>query len=190
MHARALASIDGAQLRGVFDVHSSASSSFAEKYSTTAYASVEELLADKSVNAVCVCTPSGHHASFAIMCAKAGKHIVIEKPMALTVSSADEVIAACSAHNVTGTVISQLRYAPDVERVRNMVKNGDMGRIVSAQLDMRYFRTQEYYDKSGWRGTWALDGGGALMNQGIHGVDALRYIMGSVETVSGSIKTL
>ncbi len=190
VHAGAIAVTEGAELRGVTDVDVVRASDFAQKYKTSVYRTIEDMLCDGSIDALCICIPSGRHASVAVMCANAGKHVVIEKPMALTVDSAEKVIAACKEHAVTGTVISQMRYSEDILRVREAILNGIFGKIISAHLEMYYYRTQDYYDSSGWRGTWAMDGGGALMNQGIHGVDALNFIMGGVETVTGTIKTL
>ncbi len=190
VHAGAIAAINGAKLYGVTDVDSARAHDFARKHQTRAYDKTEEMLCDENIDALCICVPSGRHAETAVLCANAGKHVVIEKPMALTVDSAEKIIAACKEHSVVGTVISQMRYYEDIIRVRNAVINGMFGRIISAHLEMHYYRTQEYYDSSGWRGTWAMDGGGALMNQGIHGVDALSFIMGGVETVTGTIKTL
>lgn len=190
VHAGAIASIDGAELRGVTDIDIPRASEFALRYKTSVKETVEEMLCDDSIDALCICVPSGRHAALAIMCANAGKHVVIEKPMALTEKSAEKVIAACKENGVVGTVISQMRYSEDILRVKEAIDGGIFGRIISVHLEMYYYRTQDYYKGSGWRGTWAMDGGGALMNQGIHGVDALSFIMGGVETVTGTVKTL
>ena len=119
-----------------------------------------------------------------------GYPLFIEKPMALTVASAEEITAACEKKHVTAAIVSQLRFSPDVQCVRSLVQSGEMGQIISANLEMKYFRSDEYYAASNWRGTWKMDGGGALMNQGIHGVDIMSFIMGGVKSVNGQIKTL
>ncbi len=190
VHAGAIEAIDDAILLGVTDLDTTRANDFALRHKTTAYETIDDLLSEKNIDALCICVPSGRHASVAVMCANAGRHVVIEKPMALTVESAENIIAACKEHGVIGTVISQMRYSEDILRVRNAVLNGLFGRIISAHLEMHYFRTQDYYDGSGWRGTWAMDGGGALMNQGIHGVDALSFIMGGIDSITGTVKTL
>ena len=181
---------EGAVLAGVADARPDAAKSFAENYHIRAYSSVEELLSSPEIDAVCICTPSGLHAPLAIQAAEHGKHMVIEKPMALTIASADEITAACHKNHVTAAIVSQLRFSPDVQCVRSLVQNGDLGTVIAAGLEMKYFRSDEYYAASNWRGTWKMDGGGALMNQGIHGIDIMSFIMGGVRSVSGQIKTL
>ena len=189
-HADAIGLTEDAVLAGVADARQDAAKSFAETYQIRAYESVEDLLSSPDIDAVCICTPSGLHAPLAIQAAEHGKHMVIEKPMALTVASAEEITAACEKNHVTAAIVSQLRFSPDVQCVRSLVQSGEMGQIISANLEMKYFRSDEYYAASNWRGTWKMDGGGALMNQGIHGVDSMSFIMGGVKSVSGQIKTL
>lgn len=189
-HAEAIGMTEGAVLAGVADARPEAAKSFAADYQIHAYQSVEELLSSPAIDAVCICTPSGLHAPLAIQAAEHGKHMVIEKPVALTVDSANEIIAACEKNHVTVAVVSQLRFSPDVQCVKQLVESGEMGQIISAGLEMKYFRSDEYYAASNWRGTWKMDGGGALMNQGIHGVDIMSFVMGGVKSVSGQIKTL
>lgn len=189
-HAQAIQSIEGATLRGVTDVYEPSRLAFAEKYGVNAYDSAEALLADPEIDAVCICTPSGLHAPLAIAAANAGKNIVVEKPMALTHEEITNVLGACEKNGVKMSVISQLRFSKAVCALKNAIESGDMGKIVVADLSMKFFRSQEYYDKGGWRGTWKMDGGGALMNQGIHGIDILQYVMGPVKSVSAITRTL
>ena len=190
-HAQAVGEIDGAELVGVTDVNESSRIAFAEKYGVKAYESVEALLAEPEIDVVCICTPSGLHAPLAVSCANAGKSIVVEKPMAITRDEIKGIFEACEKNHVKMTVISQMRFAPGIQAVKKAVEDGIMGKIVVADLSMKFFRSQEYYDKGGWRGTWKMDGGGALMNQGIHGIDMLQYIMGSpVKNISAMTRTL
>ncbi|MEG2570252.1 MAG: Gfo/Idh/MocA family oxidoreductase [Clostridia bacterium] len=189
-HAQAIAEIEGARLKGVTDVFEPARIAFAEKYSVSAYDSAEALLADPEIDAVCICTPSGLHAPLAISAANAGKNIVVEKPMALTHEEIAEVLAACEKNHVKMSVISQLRFSKAIRALKGAIDAGELGKIVLADLSMKFFRSQEYYDKGGWRGTWKMDGGGALMNQGIHGIDMLQYVMGRVKSVSAITRTL
>jgi len=189
-HAQAVQSIDGAELVGVTDVYEPARVAFAEKYGVKAYDSTDAMFADPEIDVVCICTPSGLHAPLAIAAANAGKNIVVEKPMALTHEEIDTLLAACKDNGVKMAVISQLRFAPGVQALKGAIEEGRLGKIVHADLRMKFYRSQEYYDKGGWRGTWKMDGGGALMNQGIHGIDILRYLMGPVKSVSALARTL
>lgn len=189
-HANAINSLDGAELAGVYDYNGSAAESFAGKYGTKVFDTLEQLILSDDIDAVCICTPSGLHARQAVMAAKAGKHVIVEKPMALNPEEADKVIEAVEAGGVKLAVISQLRFSPAVKKLKEAVDSGLLGKIVMGDIYMKFHRSQEYYDKGGWRGKWAMDGGGALMNQGIHGVDLLQYIMGPVESVFAYAGTL
>lgn len=187
LHAYAINNIDGARLKGVYDINVESSKSFAQKYNIKPYKNLDELLFD--TDAVCICTPSGFHKEYAVKAAQAGKHIVIEKPLALSISDCDEIIDACNKNKVISTVISQLRYSDAVKKLKYAIDKGYLGNLVSGSISMKYYRSPEYY-KNSWKGTMALDGGGALMNQGIHGVDLLQYAMGDVKKVYGISKTL
>lgn len=189
-HAGAILKIEGARLVGATDVSEKSRLAFAEKYNVRAFDSVEELLLCSEIDVVCICTPSGLHAPLAIQTANAGKHIIIEKPMALNLKETDDIISACEANKVKMEVISQLRFTDAVIKVKDAVDKGTIGRLVMGDIYMKYYRSQEYYDNGGWRGTWKMDGGGALMNQGIHGVDLLQYIMGPVKSVFAYTRTL
>jgi predicted dehydrogenase len=121
---------------------------------------------------------------------RAGKDVVVEKPLAITLAQADAAIEAARRSGRTLAVISQLRFAPDVVEVKRALTEGRLGRLLLADLSMKYFRSQAYYDSAEWRGTWALDGGGALMNQGIHGIDLLLHLAGAPRTIYGYARTL
>jgi UDP-N-acetyl-2-amino-2-deoxyglucuronate dehydrogenase len=189
-HARAVEAIEGAYLVGVTDVNKDAREKTALKYGVRSFDSLEQMLNNKEIDVVSICTPSGLHAPLAIKAANAGKHIILEKPMALNLKESDEIIEACDKNNVKLTVISQLRFTDSVARVKAALAEGLLGRIIMGNVYMKYYRSQEYYDQSSWRGTWKMDGGGALMNQGIHGIDLLQYIMGDVKSVFAHTRTL
>jgi len=189
-HAEAVLRNSGARLVGAYDVYEESKKNFTGKYNIKAYNSLEELLADPEIDIVSICTPSGLHAPMALQAANAGKHIVVEKPIALNVRECDEIIEACRANNVKMTVISQLRFTDAMTKLKKAVDDGLLGRLVMGDVLMKFYRSQEYYDKGGWRGTWKMDGGGALMNQGIHGIDLLLYVMGPVKSVSAYTRTL
>lgn len=176
-HANALFELSAdAEIIGVADVNYDAAEKFANRHRIRAYPDVAALLADKAVDVVCICTPSGYHADVVKQAAEAGKHIVVEKPMAITTEQLDAIVRCCEANGVMLTSIAQSRFSRSVIRTKNAVEEGLLGRIVTADIYMKYFRSQEYYDSGSWRGTKRLDGGGALMNQGIHGVDLLLYL--------------
>lgn len=189
-HANAVKSIPGARLIGVTDTFEQSRKAFAKEYEVKDFDSVEALLKAPEIDVICICTPSGLHAPLAIQAAEAGKHVIVEKPMALTLKEADDVIKAVEANKVKMAVISQLRFTPAVMKIKETVDKGELGRLVCGDIYMKYYRSQEYYDKGGWRGTWKMDGGGALMNQGIHGVDLLLYMMGPVKSVFAYTRTL
>lgn len=190
MHAGAIEAVEATELAACSDVNPENREKFAKEHGIKAYSDANDMLRDETIDAVSICTPSGLHKKFCIDAANAGKHIVVEKPMALTTGECDEIIAACEKNNVKLEVISQNRYKETFRYVKKIVEDGVLGRIVSADIYMKYYRSPEYYATSNWKGTWKMDGGGALMNQGIHGVDILLFIMGRVKSVFGYARTL
>jgi UDP-N-acetyl-2-amino-2-deoxyglucuronate dehydrogenase len=152
--------------------------------------SQEEMLADPAVDVVCICTPSGQHAEQAIAAARAGKHVLVEKPMALSLADADAMIAACEWAGVQLGVALQRRVTPPFQRIHRAIEAGDLGELTLGVVTIPYHRPQAYFDQADWRGTWALDGGGVLMNQGIHLVDLLVWYMGDPAEVQARAGTL
>jgi predicted dehydrogenase len=189
-HARALGSVRNARLVGVSGAVIEQTTDFARKYNIKAYSSTAELLASGEIDAVSICTPSGTHAEIAATALEAGKHVVIEKPMALTVADCDRVIEAEKKSGRVCTVVSQLRYSDSSAKVREAIAENRLGRLINCGVYMKFHRSPEYYSASSWRGTFKMDGGGALMNQGIHGVDLMLYFMGKVKTIRAVVKTL
>ncbi len=149
-----------------------------------------ELLAEPSLDVICICTPSGQHAAQAVAAASHGKHVLVEKPMALSLEDADAMIAACSQAGVALGVVLQRRTDPVFRRIRAAIEAGDLGELTLGLLSMPYYRPQAYYEQAAWRGTWALDGGGVLMNQGIHMLDLLIWYMGDPVEVRAYAATL
>lgn len=189
-HAEAILRLDEAKLAGVSDAFPEGGEAFAGKYNTHFFKSFDEMLANQEIKIISICTPSGMHAPLAEKAAMAGKHVIVEKPMALTLAEADKVICACEAAGVKLAVISQLRFSKAARLMKAALENKVLGKLIMGDIYMKYYRSQEYYDKGGWRGTWKMDGGGALMNQGIHGVDLLQYMMGPVKSVFAHTRTL
>lgn len=197
-HADAIARTPGARLRAVCR-SSSADDNLdpvarmveaAARFGVPCEASYGALLAREDIDAVCICTPSGLHAAQAIATAHAGKHALVEKPMALTVADADAMIAAFDTANRRLGVVLQRRTDPIFRAVRGAIEAGALGRMTLGVVTVPYYRAQSYYDSADWRGTWRLDGGGALMNQGIHLLDLLVWYLGEVAEVRASMATL
>ncbi|MDE0076691.1 MAG: Gfo/Idh/MocA family oxidoreductase, partial [Caldilineaceae bacterium] len=167
----------GARLVGVGHYNPARYEEISQRFGAPARA-YDELLADPAVDAVCICTPSGHHAQQAIAAASSGKHVLVEKPMALSLADADAMIAACRENGVQLGVCLQRRAEPLFRRVHDAIHGGDLGEITLGVVTMPYFRDEPYYAQADWRGTWEMDGGGVLMNQGIHIVDLLLWFLG------------
>lgn len=188
-HARAVNSLDCAKLWGVADGNVDRAVTFAARYGVKAYADYAEMLADPEIDAVCICTPSGMHAQNSLDALAAKKHVVVEKPMALNTADADRMIKASAESGCLLTVICQLRFSDGVKKLKALVEEQALGTLGLCDLYMKYWRSPAYY-AGGWKGTRAIDGGGALMNQGIHGVDALLYVLGDARLLSARVKTL
>ena len=152
--------------------------------------SFEAILNDETVDVVCICTPSGQHAKQTLASLRAGKHVLVEKPMSLSVREAKAMISAAQEMDRHLAVALQRRADPLFKSVKEAISNGDLGELMLASIVMPYFRNQAYYDQAAWRGTWALDGGGVLMNQGIHIIDLLVWFMGDPVEVHAFADTL
>ena len=189
-HCIAINDAAGAHLVGVTDAFYASACKFSERFGVPAYESVDAMLADPKIDCVTICTPSGLHADLAVRAAEAGKHVLVEKPMALTCEDADRIIAAADRHHVKVGVVFQARMKDSTKTLKRLVDSGALGKIITADVFMKYYRSPEYYLQGGWRGTWKMDGGGALMNQGIHGVDVFRHLMGPVKSVHALTRTL
>ena len=150
----------------------------------------DHALAREDVDAVCICTPSGQHAEQAIRAAESGKHVLVEKPMALRESDCDRMIAAAAQNGVLLSVALQRRVDPLFQAIHTAISQGDLGEITMAVVTMPYFRDMAYYNQAAWRGTWPSDGGGVLMNQGIHIIDLLTWFLGDPVDIQAHAGTL
>jgi predicted dehydrogenase len=182
-HAAAIAMVPHARLTAVTDVDPGRAEALAGRHGCAAVPDLDALAARDDVDVVAVCVPSGRHAEVGVRAAAAGKHLVVEKPIDVSLDAADRLIAAAAAAGVTVSVISQHRFDPGVVELRRLIDDGALGRLLLGQASTKWWRSQEYYDSAGWRGTRAMDGG-ALMNQGIHYADLLRWCLGPVAEVS------
>jgi UDP-N-acetyl-2-amino-2-deoxyglucuronate dehydrogenase len=151
---------------------------------------LDTMLAQAELDVVCVCTPSGAHMEPAVKAARAGKHVVVEKPLEITLPRCDAIIEACGSAGVRLCTIFPSRFTDANIRLKTAIDTGRFGRLTLGDTYVKWWRTQQYYDSGGWRGTWDLDGGGALMNQAIHNVDLLYWLMGDVAAVSAITATL
>lgn len=190
IHARAIAEIKGAKLVACYDRNPEKVQALAASSGARAYGQLSELLADPAVQIVVVGTPSGSHQDPAVAAAKAGKHVIVEKPLEITLKKCDAIIAACEKNNVLLTTIFPSRFHAAAVEMKRAVEAHRFGKLTLADAYVKWFRTQQYYDSGKWRGTWELDGGGALMNQGIHSVDLLLWFMGPAAEVTAQWATL
>lgn len=189
-HAKAIADIRGAKLVACYDQFQPAGERFAENNSIDFYDDLKEMLSDERVDVVTICTPSGAHMEPAVAAANAGKHVIIEKPLEITLNRCDKIIKACEKNGVVCSAIFPSRFHKSSQLMKQAVDAGRFGRLSMGDAYVKWFRTQEYYDSGAWRGTWELDGGGALMNQAIHSVDLLQWLMGPVVSISAKTATL
>jgi UDP-N-acetyl-2-amino-2-deoxyglucuronate dehydrogenase len=186
-HAQAIAQTPGARLVGVVSRSPGKGRAFADQHHIPVLtATVEEMIARPDVHVVNVTTPSGAHLAPALAAIKAGKHVMIEKPLEITPDRVDQITTAADAAGVKVAAIFQGRFGAGAQRVKSAVASGRLGRLVLASAYVKWHRTTEYY-KTAWKGTWDLDGGGALMNQAIHGVDLLQWFAGLPAEVSARI---
>ncbi len=184
-HAKAVTASEYAELVAVCDVDEAKAKEFAAKYGDVAvYTDYRKMLDEAGLEAVSICTPSGLHSEMTIEAANRGVNVLCEKPMAITLEQMDAMMEAVNKSGITMEVIFQRRTSPLSQKVRQAVQSGALGQMVLGDAYLKYYRSPAYYKSADWRATWDLDGGGALMNQGVHGVDLLVWIMGSpVKTV-------
>ena len=189
-HVSAIRAIEGASVAAVCDEQPGRAEEFGRESGAAHFSDPARMFESGLVEAVCICTPSGLHAELCIKAVESGLHVVVEKPLAITRKSLEDVLEAEKRCGTKLAVISQMRYADDVKRVKKLLGEGRLGRINMVDLSMKYYREPSYFSGSNWRGTFAMDGGGALMNQGIHGLDLLRFICGDVLKVQCFSRTL
>lgn len=174
--------VSGAQLVAVCDKAFSKAQAIAKKYHVSAYECFHTMMQAEKIDVVVVLTESGAHAQNVIDLACYGAHIMVEKPMALTLDDADAMIEACDRHNVKLFVVKQNRFNLPVVQLRKALEQDRFGKLIMGTVRVRWCRPQAYYDQDSWRGTWASDGG-VLTNQASHHIDLLEWMMGDVESV-------
>jgi len=191
IHAQAISEIKNATLLGVFSKTKEKASVFAQSYNCKVYDSLDELLKIDGLDIVCICTPSGAHMQPALKSIEAGKHCLIEKPLEVNLDKCDKIITAAKLKNVKVAVVYPARFYPVGKEVKVALDSQRFGNLVLGSAYVKWSRDEKYYASAAWRGTWELDGGGALINQAIHSVDMLQWYMGPVESVqaiTGNLK--
>jgi predicted dehydrogenase len=189
-HAKAIADVKGAKLVACFDAIPAAVEKFSAETGCKGYTKLADMLADPAVHVVTIGTPSGAHMEPAVQAANAGKHVVVEKPLEITLKRCDAIIKACEKNNVKLCTVFPSRFHEPSRELKRAIDGNRFGRLTVGDSYVKWFRTQQYYDSGAWRGTWKLDGGGALMNQAIHSVDLLTWLMGPVVEVTAHTATL
>ena len=187
-HADAAYASDNADLVAVCDIDETRLVQAGKTYpGVTLYRDFEQLLQDSRVDIVSVCLPSAMHADFAVRCMEAGKHVLVEKPLDITPERAGLIEEARRRTGMTCGVVHQNRFNADMYPIRDAVVSGRLGRLILGTFAVKWYREQSYYDRGGWRGTWEMDGGGSLMNQSIHTVDLMQWLMGDVVSVTSTM---
>ncbi len=183
-HAKAISELKGSKLVSCFSRDMDKAKSFAQEFGCVSHANLAAMLADPKLDIVTICTPSGAHLEPGIKAAKAKKHVLVEKPLEVTVSRCDRLIDACEKNGVYLGTIFPSRFHDSAKTLHKAIEANRFGTIAVADAIVKWYRTQQYYDSGTWRGTWALDGGGVLMNQAIHSVDLLLWLMGRAKAVT------
>jgi UDP-N-acetyl-2-amino-2-deoxyglucuronate dehydrogenase len=187
-HFEAIKRIEGLELVAVADSDLARAQAVGAEQGVPAFGSLDELLAAVPSDLVSICTPSGLHPQHGMIAARAGRHVLTEKPMAISLAAADELVQTCDNAGVQLFVVKQNRLNPPIQLLRRAIDKGRFGRIYSANVTVRWTRPQEYYDAEPWRGTWEFDGG-AIMNQASHYVDLMQWLVGPVESVMAKTAT-
>ncbi|MDR0576708.1 MAG: Gfo/Idh/MocA family oxidoreductase [Candidatus Accumulibacter sp.] len=188
-HAEAIKSVENARLTAVCDSDGERAAEFARARGIECHANLADFLARAPIDAVTIATPTGLHAEVAIPAARAGKHVLCEKPLDVTAEKAQAIIDACGKAGVLLVPVFQNRFGHGAVRIKRAIEAGRFGRLLQIGGRIKWYRSQEYYDSGAWRGTWALDGGGCLMNQSIHTVDLMLHFGGRPEQVFGYTAT-
>lgn len=182
-HAKAIAAISNAQLIGVYNINKTKADQFASVHHCKAYDTLEAMMAIPDIDVVCICTPSGLHLEPALKAIEFKKHCLIEKPLEITLDRCDQIIRAAARAEVKVGVIFPSRFSEVNQLLKKAIDQNRFGNIVFGDAYVKWSRSPEYYKSAAWRGTWQYDGGGAVMNQGIHSVDLLQWFIGPVQSV-------
>ena len=190
VHIDAIAQLESCRLVGVTARRHEPCRRQAAELGVKHYHVLDDALADPEVDAIVIATPHPSHKQIALRAINAGKHLLVEKPLAVTPSEADEIVAAARRSGVTLGVLFNRRFRPEALKMRELIDEGAVGAVYRTSMTSAMFRTQDYYDRVAWRGTWTDEGGGALLNQGIHAIDMFQWIVGMPDSVYGVLRAL
>ena len=188
--AKAISEMEGGRLVGTFSRSEANARKVAEPYGAAWYTDYEKFLGQDDLDIVNVTSPSGTHLDYALPAIEAGKNVIIEKPVEITLERIDRILEAADKKGVMVVGVFPSRFDEATQTLKRTIDQGRFGALTVGDMYQKWYRTQEYYDEGGWKGTKALDGGGALMNQSIHGVDLIQWFMGEVDTVVGFANVL
>lgn len=189
-HAKSIQELESCQLVGVCSSSESRAKDASERFGVPGYSKIDTFFANENLDVVCVCTHSGNHMEPILAAARAGIHVITEKPLEVSVQRAQRIISECKTQGVKLGVIFQSRFNPAFLKIKEAVQSGLLGNLLLGNAYIKWYRHKEYYESSDWKGTLKGDGGAALINQGIHTIDLLLDIMKDVENVYGQVKTM
>lgn len=190
IHAQAIQEAQNLELISVFSRTEKNACTMGERYNVRWHTDWHAFITDPELDAVSICTPSGNHLDYGEMAAHSGKHVIVEKPIEVTLERAKRLIRICEENKVALAVIYQSRFIPEIKELKRKLDEQVIGKLCMGDAYIKWFRGQDYYDSGAWRGTLALDGGGVLINQAIHTIDLLQWFMGDVESIYGITGTL
>ncbi len=189
-HIFAIKNTKNAELGAICDIDKERAEKAAEAEGVPAFTSVKEMAASGTIDAVTICTPSGYHIDPALEAIEGGMHVLVEKPLEITFERIDTILSKAEEREIKLGAVFQSRFNPTVMTLKRLIDNGLLGKIYSGSAYIKRYRSQEYYDSGGWRGTWEVDGGGCLMNQGIHFIDLYQWFLGKPHKVIGITRTV
>jgi len=190
VHFEGIIKSKNAELVAVCDIDKKVADEASQKYDVKKYYSINEMVTDAEIEVINICTPSSLHYEQTILAAKHKKHVLVEKPMAISLEHIEPMINTCKRNNVLLGTVFPRRMSPQAQYIKKILDNDDLGKLSLCSAYVKIYRSQEYYNSAGWRGTWEYDGGGAMMNQGIHTVDLLQWLVGPVLSVYGKAKPI
>lgn len=190
IHAQAIQESRKLELISVFSRAENRARAMGEKVNVSWYTDWNAFISDPELDAVSICTPSGNHLDYGEKAAQSGKHVIVEKPIEVTMERAKRLIRVCEENKVALAVIYQSRFIPEIKELKRKLDEQEIGKLFLGDAHIKWFRDQDYYDSGAWRGTIALDGGGVLINQAIHTIDLMQWFMGDIESIYGKTGTL
>ena len=189
-HIKSIQELEGCTLIGMSSADPERARLAAQKFQTPTFSNHLELIQHPDVQVICICTASGNHLEPCLAAAKAGKHVLVEKPLEVSLERADQMIVACEEAGIQLGCVFQNRFSPDYLRLKQAIAEGHLGKLLLGNAYIKWYRSDTYYSSSSWKGTLKGDGGAALINQGIHTIDLLLDLMGTVKSVFGKIRTV